>query len=99
MRIIKVTLFDKTYNIYVVSYMGEEVYVADFKLEQRIIEAIKNEDYFSNNASINGKQCKVKDISNMYYYVLGEIEDVKDDYIPTEQEIIDSIADVWEGNP
>lgn len=99
MRIIKVTLFDKTYNIYVVSYMGEEVYVADFKLEQRIIEAIKNEDYFSNNASINGKKCKVKDISNMYYYVLGEIEDVKDDYIPTEQEIIDSIADVWEGNP
>ena len=93
MKTINVQIKNKSFKIYVVTYKGKEVNVAEPKLEQAVLECIEVNEFCDNCASINGKPCMVSEVSDLYYYVF-------DDYgndNPTEQDIIVSIADVWVG--
>lgn len=94
MKTINVSVKDKPFKIYVVNYDGEEVNVAEPKLESAIDECIQDNEYYDNCAKIEGEECSVSDVSDLYYYVFGD----EDNDNPSEQDIIDSISDVWEGN-
>lgn len=95
MEIINVTIKGESFRIFVVTYLGRKVKVAEPKLEDAIQDCINNDEYCCNFASIEGKVCSVEDVSDLYYYVYGD----EDEGNPTEQNIIDSISDVWEGFP
>lgn len=95
MEIINVTIKGELFRVYAVTYLGRKVNVAEPKLEDAIQGCINNNEYCYDVASIEGKACSVEDVSDLYYYVYGD----EDNDNPTEQDIIDSISDVWEGFP
>jgi len=94
MKTINVQIKNKSFKVYVITYEGEEVNVAEPKLEQAVLECIEVNEFCDNCASINGKPCMVSEVSDLYYYIFGD----ENNNNPTEQDIINSIADVWEGN-
>ena len=93
MKTIQVTIEKENFNIYVVTIQGEEVNVAEPRLEDKMIDLIENDKYCkSNKCLINGKESNVTEVSDLYYYVFGDTENLN----PTEKEVIESISDIYE---
>ena len=93
MKTIQVTIEKENFNIYVVTIQGEEVNVAEPRLEDKMIELIENDKYCeSYKCSINGKESSITEVSDLYYYVFGDTENLN----PSEEEVIESISDVYE---
>lgn len=94
MRTINVKIKNKSFKVYVITYEGKAVNVAEPRLEQAILECIELNEFCDTCASIENVPCMISKVSDLYYYVFGD----EDNSNPTEQDIIDSIADVWEGH-
>lgn len=93
MDIINVRIKNKNFKVFVITYQGYKVNVAEPRLETEIIDSIEHDGFFNNCASIEGKPCNVEDVSDLYYYVFGDVNNIN----PTEDDIINSISTIWEG--
>lgn len=93
MEALKVIINGIETELYIdVAIHGNLISVASPILEREMNKIIENDGYYTDDVWVNGTKMKANKLDGMYFYVYGD----EDNLHPTEEEIIESIDDVYQ---